>query len=78
MVVPVMCHIFVLQNLEEENKTLTSKVEELQNLLQNQRTSQDRETQEMLQLHNQLGSKITDLYEFHEQIVSTLRKESNS
>ena len=68
----------MLQILEEENKSLTTKVQELQNLLQNHRTSQDKETQEVLQLHSHLGSKITELYEFHEQIVSTLRKESNS
>lgn len=67
-----------IKTLEEENKSLTTKVHELQNLLQNYRTSQDKETEEMLQLHSHLGSKITELYEFHEQIVATLRKESNS
>lgn len=69
---------FVFQGLEEENKSLSIKVQELQTLLQNYRTSQDKETQEMLQLHGHLGNKITELYEFHEQIVATLRKESNS
>ena len=76
--VNVTCSSTVFQILEEENKSLTTKVQELQNLLQNHQTSQDKETQEVLQLHSHLGSKITELYEFHEQIVSTLRKESNS
>lgn len=57
---------------------MSAKVQDLQHLLQNYRTSQDNETDEMLRLHDHLGSKITELYEFHEQIVATLRKESNS
>lgn len=67
-----------IKTLEEENKSLSAKVQDLQHLLQNYRTSQDNETDEMLRLHDHLGSKITELYEFHEQIVATLRKESNS
>lgn len=68
----------VFQAMEEENRNLHQKVHDLQQLLQDYRTSQDNEKDEVLQLQDQLGSKITELYEFHEQILATIRKESNS
>lgn len=69
---------FCLQVLEEENRNVHQKVHELQQLLQDYRTSQDNDKDEVLQLQDHLGSKITELYEFHEQILATIRKESNS
>ena len=64
--------------MEEENRSLHQKVHELQQLLQDYRTSQENERDEVIQLQDHLGSKITELYEFHEQILATLKKESNS
>lgn len=68
----------MLQALEEENRSLHQKVHEMQQLLQDYRTGQENEKDEIIQLQDHLGSKITELYEFHEQILATLRKESNS
>ncbi|XP_060603441.1 uncharacterized protein LOC132756393 isoform X3 [Ruditapes philippinarum] len=64
--------------MEEENRSLHQKVHDLQQLLQDYRTSQENEKDEVIQLQDHLGSKITELYEFHEQILATLKKESNS
>ena len=64
--------------MEEENRSLQQQVHELQHMLQEHRGNQDNEKEELLQLQDHLGSKITELYEFHEQIIATIRKESNS
>ncbi|XP_050403606.1 homer protein homolog 2 [Patella vulgata] len=67
-----------IQTLEEENHDLSVKVEDLQRLLGESRVSQDRENSDLIKLQEQLGHKVTELYELHEQIVSTIKKESNS
>lgn len=66
------------QALEEENRNLQKKVYDLQQLLKDYQSTNDSEKEEVLKLQDNLGSKITELYEFHEQILATLRKESNS
>lgn len=66
------------QNLEEENHSLSLKVQDLQRLLNNTKVNQDSDTRELLSVQNQLGNKITELYELHEQIVSIVKKESTS
>ncbi|XP_052282925.1 homer protein homolog 2-like isoform X1 [Dreissena polymorpha] len=68
----------LIKGLEEENRSLHQKVHDLQQLLQDYRSSQDQEKAEVVQMQDQLGSKLTELYEFHEQIMATLRKESQS
>ncbi|XP_052793583.1 uncharacterized protein LOC128227263 isoform X2 [Mya arenaria] len=68
----------LIKALEEENRSLHQKVHDLQQLLQDYKTSQESEKDELVQMQDHLGSKITELYEFHEQIVATLRKESES
>lgn len=78
MVSIIHIRVVYFQALEEENRTLQKKVYDLQQLLTNHQSSQDRERDEVLQLQNSLGSKITELYEFHEQILATLQKESTS
>ncbi|XP_046341191.1 homer protein homolog 2-like isoform X3 [Haliotis rufescens] len=67
-----------IQNLEEENHSLSLKVQDLQRLLNNTKVNQDTDTRELLSVQNQLGNKITELYELHEQIVSIVKKESTS
>ncbi|KAK3585296.1 hypothetical protein CHS0354_040243 [Potamilus streckersoni] len=67
-----------LKALEEENRGLASKVQEMKQLLQNYKTGQEQENRDLLRMQDQLGSKITELYEIHEQIVSMLCKESSS
>ena len=66
------------QGLEEENRQLQQKVHDLQQLLQDHKQSQESDKDEVLNLQDTLGSKITELYEFHEQIMATIRKESSS
>ncbi|XP_076101432.1 uncharacterized protein LOC143071172 isoform X3 [Mytilus galloprovincialis] len=67
-----------LQSLEEENKLLTLKIQDYQRQLQDCKTIRDKDTSEVLTLQEQLGNKVTELYELHEQIVSVIQKESNS
>ncbi|XP_052100481.1 homer protein homolog 2-like isoform X5 [Mytilus californianus] len=67
-----------LQSLEEENKLLTLKIQDFQRQLQDCKTIRDKDTSEVLTLQEQLGNKVTELYELHEQIVSVIQKESNS
>jgi len=71
-------HCCSFQSLEEENRTLQKKVYDMQQLLKDYQTNTDSEKDEVIKLQENLGSKITELYEFHEQIIATLRKESNS
>ena len=66
------------QVLEEENHSLSIKVQDLQRLLADCRLVRETENQDILSMQSTLGSKITELYELHEQIVSTVKKESQS
>ncbi|XP_052698771.1 homer protein homolog 2-like isoform X3 [Crassostrea angulata] len=66
------------KKLEDENDHLKLKVEDLQRQLTERNMSHDQENSELLRLEDQLGSKVTELYEIHEQIISLIRKESNS
>lgn len=66
------------QKLEDENDHLKLKVEDLQRQLTERNMSHDQENSELLRLEDQLGSKVTELYEIHEQIISLIRKESHS
>ncbi|XP_061172897.1 homer protein homolog 2-like isoform X2 [Saccostrea echinata] len=66
------------KKLEEENEHLSLKLEDLQRQLTERNMSHDQESSELLRLEDQLGSKVTELYEIHEQIVSLIRKESHS
>ncbi|CAL1530926.1 unnamed protein product [Lymnaea stagnalis] len=67
-----------IQSLEEENRTLSLRFQDTQRQLQESRSSRDQETRDLLRLQESLGSKITELYETHETIVATMRRESNS
>ncbi|XP_046551532.1 homer protein homolog 2-like isoform X2 [Haliotis rubra] len=67
-----------IQSLEEENHSLSLKVQDLQRLLNNSKVTQDADSRELLSVQTQLGNKITELYELHEQIVSIVKKESTS
>ena len=67
-----------LQDLEEENHSLSVKVQDLQRQLQDTHAGRESESREVLTLQEALGSKITDLYELHEQIIASIRKESHS
>lgn len=67
-----------IQDLEEENHSLTVKVQDLQRQLQDTRSGRETESREVLTLQENLGSKITEMYELHEQIVAAIRKESHS
>ena len=67
-----------LQDLEEENHSLSIKVQDLQRQLQDTRAGRESESREVLTLQETLGSKITDMYELHEQIIAAIRKESHS
>ncbi|ESO87562.1 hypothetical protein LOTGIDRAFT_235033 [Lottia gigantea] len=67
-----------VQSLEEENLDLSTKVQDLQRLLHESRNSHDQENNDLIKLQNKMGSKVTELYELHEQIISTIKKESNS
>jgi len=75
---PVWPRAVCPQALEEENRALHQKVHSLQQLLQDSRTVHDADRDELTNMQEQLGSKITELYEFHEQMLANLRKESNS
>lgn len=66
------------QKLEDENDHLKLKIEDLQRQLTERNMSHDQENSELLRLEDQLGSKVTELYEIHEQIISLIRKESHS
>lgn len=66
------------KKLEDENDHLKLKVEDLQRQLTERNMSHDQENSELLRLEDQLGSKVTELYEIHEQIISLIRKESHS
>ena len=66
------------QDLEEENHSLLVQVQDLQRHLQDMRAGRETESREVLTLQQALGAKITDMYELHEQIIASLRKESNS
>nr|XP_022333182.1 homer protein homolog 2-like isoform X10 [Crassostrea virginica] len=66
------------KKLEEENDHLRLKVEDLQRQLSERNMSHDQESSELLRLEDQLGNKVTELYEIHEQIISLIRKESHS
>lgn len=70
--------VFFFQNLEEENKLLTLKVQDYQRQLSESKMNRDKDTSEVLNLQQQLGNKVTELYELHEQIVAVIQKESNS
>ncbi|WAQ98005.1 HOME1-like protein [Mya arenaria] len=48
--------------LEEENRSLHQKVHDLQQLLQDYKTSQESEKDELVQMQDHLGSKITELF----------------
>ncbi|KAL8610747.1 hypothetical protein ACOMHN_016730 [Nucella lapillus] len=67
-----------IQDLEEENHGLTLRVQDLQRQLQDTRSGRDTESREVLTLQQNLGSKITEIYEVHEQIIAAIRKESHS
>ncbi|KAL5004223.1 hypothetical protein ScPMuIL_017679 [Solemya velum] len=67
-----------ISGLQEENNSLSMKVQDFQRLLQDSNMSQDQDKRELLHLQDLLGSKITELYELHEQVVSVIRKESQS
>ncbi|XP_067667178.1 homer protein homolog 2-like isoform X2 [Haliotis asinina] len=67
-----------IQSLEEENHSLSLRVQDLQRLLNNSKVTQDADSRELLSVQTQLGNKITELYELHEQIVSIVKKESTS
>lgn len=77
-----LCNIYSIslfcQKLEDENDHLKLKVEDLQRQLTERNMSHDQENSELLRLEDQLGSKVTELYEIHEQIISLIRKESHS
>lgn len=66
------------KKLEDENDHLKLKVEDLQRQLTERNMSHDQENSELLRLEDQLGNKVTELYEIHEQIISLIRKESHS
>uniref|UniRef100_A0A8W8HWS9 WH1 domain-containing protein n=1 Tax=Magallana gigas TaxID=29159 RepID=A0A8W8HWS9_MAGGI len=66
------------KKLEDENDHLKLKIEDLQRQLTERNMSHDQENSELLRLEDQLGSKVTELYEIHEQIISLIRKESHS
>lgn len=67
-----------IQDIEEENHSLSLKVQDLQRQLQDARSGCEADTKEILTLQQALGTKITDMYELHEQIISAIRKESQS
>ncbi|XP_069138054.1 homer protein homolog 2-like isoform X2 [Argopecten irradians] len=67
-----------IQTLEDENQSLALKVEDYHRQLQECRMSHDQDSNDLLNLQDQLGSKVTEMYEIHEQIISLIRKESNS
>jgi hypothetical protein len=57
---------------------LRSKLQDLQRQLHECKLNRDKDSSEVLSLQDQLGNKVTELYELHEQIISVIRKESNS
>lgn len=57
---------------------MTLKLQDLQRQLHECKLNRDKDSSEVLSLQDQLGSKVTELYELHEQIISVIRKESNS
>nr|KAG5703728.1 hypothetical protein BaRGS_023017 [Batillaria attramentaria] len=67
-----------IMNLEEENHSLSLKIQDVQRQLQEARSGRETESREILTLQEALGAKITDMYELHEQIVAAIRKESHS
>lgn len=67
-----------IQELEEENHSLTLKLQDFQRQLQDSRAAREADSREILSLQQAVGTKITDLYELHEQIISAIRKESHS
>lgn len=67
-----------IQNLEEENHSLSIRIQDVQRQLQEAGSGRDSESREILALQEALGAKITDMYEIHEQIISAIRKESHS
>ncbi|XP_070206495.1 homer protein homolog 2-like [Littorina saxatilis] len=67
-----------IQDLEEENHCMSVKVQDLQRQLQDSRAGRESESREILSLQETLGSKITEMYDLHEQIISSIRKESHS
>lgn len=67
-----------LQTLEEENHTLALRAEDLHRQVEESHMSHDQDSNDLLHLQDQLGTKVTEMYEIHEQIISLIRKESQS
>ncbi|KAH9524720.1 Homer protein 2 [Bulinus truncatus] len=67
-----------IQSLEEENHSLSLRLQDAHRQLQESRSTKDQETSELLRLQEVLGSKITELYETHETIIATIKRESHS
>ncbi len=65
-----------LQNLAEENEQLTNQVGSLESQLNSSRTTATREKQQMRDLQDQLGRKLTELHRIHDQVSSTLQQQT--
>ena len=53
-------------------------MQDFQRQLHECKSSRDKDSSEVLVLQELLGNKVTELYELHEQIISVIKKESNS
>lgn len=66
------------QLLEEENHSLSLRLQDCQRQLQEARTSRDQEHRELFRLEEALGSRIMELHKTHETILATLKQDLNS
>ncbi|CAH1795794.1 unnamed protein product [Owenia fusiformis] len=62
-----------IQQLQGQNESLKSQVSNYEHELQILRSDQSKERQDLLGLQEQLGNKLTEMYELHDQISATLQ-----
>ncbi|BFY97573.1 hypothetical protein BsWGS_00613 [Bradybaena similaris] len=67
-----------IQLLEEENHSLSVRLQDYQRQLQDTRTSKEQESRELIRLEETLGSRINELYETHKTIVAKLKQDFKS
>ncbi|XP_059161709.1 homer protein homolog 2-like isoform X2 [Physella acuta] len=67
-----------IQTLEEENHSLSLRLQDSQRQLQECRSSKEQDSRELVRLQEILGAKLSELYDTHETILSVIRRESNS
>lgn len=64
--------------MDKENQNLNVRVKELERQLAETKSQKQKETQNLVHLHTQLGNKMADMKTLHEQIISSLKEDTKS